>query len=197
MLRECARATLPPPCSNVRWDLYIRSAPQLTATLNTPRLKLRAVALADATFFLRLLNEPSWLENIGDRGVRSHADADRYIRNNIWSQYESHGYGMYVVETPPIATPIGLCGLVKREFLSSPDLGFALLPDWVGRGYAAEAACAVIAHAESRLGIEQLYAIVNRSNRRSLRLLERLGFRHEGAVLIPPAGEEVERFVRP
>jgi [ribosomal protein S5]-alanine N-acetyltransferase len=103
---------------------------------------------------------------------------------------------MYAIEAPPIPTPVGLCGLVKREFLSSPDLGFALLPESVGKGYAAEAARAVIAHAESHLGIERLYAIVNGSNHRSLRLLERLGFRHEGAVLIPPAGEEVERFVR-
>lgn len=154
------------------------------------------MALSDAAFFLRLLNEPSWLENIGDRGVRSGADAESYIRKNIWGQYETHGYGMYLVETPAMPTPIGLCGLVKREFLSSPDLGFALLPEWVGNGYAAEAAGAVIEHAESRLGIERLYAIVNRRNQRSLRLLERLGFRHEGPVQIPPAGEEIERFVR-
>jgi [ribosomal protein S5]-alanine N-acetyltransferase len=145
---------------------------------------------------VRLLNEPSWLENIGDRGVRSQADAESYIIKNIWSQYETHGYGMYVLETPPLPTPIGLCGLVKREFLESPDLGFALLPEWVGKAYAAEAARAVIAHAEGHLAIAQLYAIVSRSNHRSMRLLERLGFRHEGAVLIPPAGEQVERFVR-
>jgi ribosomal-protein-alanine N-acetyltransferase len=169
---------------------------RLTPNLKTPRLELRAVATADAAFFLKLLNESSWLENIGDRGVRSHADAEGYIRKTIWSQYETWGYGMYVVEAPSTSVPMGLCGLVKRDFLDSPDLGFALLPDWVGKGYAAEAARAVIAHAESQLGIEQLYAIVNHSNHRSIRLLERLGFRHQGPFVIPPAGEQVERYVR-
>jgi [ribosomal protein S5]-alanine N-acetyltransferase len=165
--------------------------------LRTPRLELRPVALSDAAFFLRLLNDPSWLENIGDRGVRSHADAEGYIRKTIWSQYETCGYGMYVVEAPATPVPMGLCGLVKRDFLDSPDLGFALLPDWVGKGYALEAAREVIAHAGSQLGIEQLYAIVSRSNHRSIRLLERLGFRHQGLCVIPPAGEQVERYVRP
>lgn len=154
------------------------------------------MALTDAAFFLRLLNEPSWLKNIGDRGVRSHADAESYIRNNIWFQYATHGYGMYVIVSPAGPTPVGLCGLVKREFLESPDLGFALLPEWVGKGYAAEAARAVIAQAESR-GIERLYAIVSRSNHRSMHLLERLAFRHDGPLVIPPSGEQVERFVRP
>ena len=164
--------------------------------LRTLRLELRHVALSDAAFFLKLLNDPSWLENIGDRGVRSHADAEGYIRNTIWSQYETYGYGMYAVEAPSAPVPMGLCGLVKRDFLDSPDLGFALLPDWVGKGYAVEAARAVISHADSQLGIEQLYAIVNRNNHRSIRLLGRLGFRHEGPHLIPPAGEQVERYVR-
>ena len=128
--------------------------------------------------------------------MRSNADAERYIERSIWSQYEAHGYGMYVVEAPATRVPMGLCGLVKRDFLDSPDLGFALLPDWVGKGYAAEAARRVIAHAESQLGIEQLYAIVNHTNDRSIRLLERLGFRHAGPFTIPPGGEEVERYVR-
>ena len=128
--------------------------------------------------------------------MRSHADAERYIERTIWSQYEAHGYGMYVVETPTAHVPMGLCGLVRRDFLDSPDLGFALFPEWVGQGYAAEAARAVIAHAESELGIPRLYGIVNGSNRRSIGLLERLDFRHEGPLWIPPSGPEVERFVR-
>jgi [ribosomal protein S5]-alanine N-acetyltransferase len=102
---------------------------------------------------------------------------------------------MHVIVSSVDRTPVGLCGLVKREFLELPDLGFALLPEWVGKGYAAEAARAVIAQAESR-GIERLYAIVSRSNQRSMHLLERLAFRHEGPLVIPPAGEQVERFVR-
>jgi RimJ/RimL family protein N-acetyltransferase len=166
-----------------------------TVVLETPRLRLRTAALADAGFFLRLMNEPSWLENIGDRGVRSLADAAGYIANNIWAQHQLHGYGMYAVQLRSSGLPIGICGLVKRDFLPGPDLGVALLPDFVGQGYALEAARAVTTHAQSQLGIRQLYAIVGRSNHRSVRLLERLGFSHEERRSTPQ-GVEVELYLR-
>jgi ribosomal-protein-alanine N-acetyltransferase len=162
--------------------------------LTTARLELREVAMGDAAFFFRLLNEPSWLENIGDRGVRSASDAEGYIRTNIWAQYQAYGYGLYVVQLKSIPLAIGLCGLVKRDFLSGPDLGVALLPDFAGFGYASEAARAVMSHARGNLEIERLYAIVKRGNQRSVRLLEQLGFRSEGPYLIPQ-GEEVELYV--
>jgi [ribosomal protein S5]-alanine N-acetyltransferase len=162
--------------------------------LETPRLRLRKAALADGSFFLRLLNEPSWLQNIGDRGVRSIEDAERYIRNNVWTPYQAHGFGMYTVELKSTCVPIGICGLVKRQFLAAPDLGFALLPDYVGCGYAVEAAGGVVLHARNELGITRLYAIAKRGNDRSLRLLGRLGFRYEGPCLTPQ-GEEVELYI--
>ncbi len=154
------------------------------------------MALADAAFFLRLLNEPSWLANIGDRGVRTLADAEGYIRNNIWVPYQAHGFGLYAVQLKSSPLPIGLCGLLKRDFLSSPDLGFALLPDYVGHGYATEAARAVMSHARAALGIGRLYAIVKSGNQRSVRLLGQLGFRGAGPYQIPQ-GDEVELYVCP
>jgi RimJ/RimL family protein N-acetyltransferase len=161
--------------------------------LETPRLTLREAALSDSSFVRRLLNEPSWLENIGDRGVRSDADAEHYIRNNIWLPYQTNGYGMYVVQLKSPALPIGMCGLVKRDFLSAPDLGFALLPDYVGQGYASEAAHAVVLHATQGLGIKRLYAIVKRDNHRSIRLLARLGFHPQGPC-VTPEGEELDLY---
>ncbi len=161
--------------------------------LETARLELREVALGDAAFCLRLLNEPSWLENIGDRGVRSTADAESYIRSHIWAHYQAHGYGLYALQLKSIPLPIGLCGLLKRDFLAAPDLGFALLPDFVGFGYAAEAARAVMAYAQGKLGIGRLYAIVTRGNQRSVRLLGQLGFGHQGPCRTP-SGEEVELY---
>lgn len=155
---------------------------------------LRPAAPADAGFFLRLLNEPSWLENIGDRGVRSLADAEAYISNTIRAAYRTHGFGLYAVQLKSLPLVVGLCGLVKRDFLASPDLGFALLPEYVGQGYATEASRAVMQHAQSELGIERLCAIVKRGNARSVRVLGRLGFRREGPYLIPQ-GEEVELYV--
>jgi RimJ/RimL family protein N-acetyltransferase len=154
------------------------------------------VGLEDAAFFLRLLNEPSWLENIGDRGVRTLADAEDYITNNIRAAYQAHGFGLYALQIRSAPLPIGLCGLVRRDFLSSPDLGFALLPEHCGHGYATEAARAVLKHAHVELGIEQLYAIVRPGNQRSVRLLEQLGFRRTGPYQIPQ-GDEVELYVCP
>ncbi|HXY96914.1 MAG TPA: GNAT family N-acetyltransferase [Steroidobacteraceae bacterium] len=165
----------------------------LLPILTTARLELRPATLEDAAFFLRLLNEPSWLENIGDRGVRTLADAEGYIRNNIWVPYQAHGFGLHTVLLKSSPLPIGLCGLLKRDFLAAPDLGFALLPEFCGLGLATEAARAVLSHAQAGLGIGRLYAIVKPGNQRSVRLLEQLGFRHEGPCQIPQ-GDEVELF---
>ena len=165
----------------------------LLPLLTTPRLELRSAALEDAAFFLRLLNEPSWLENIGDRGVRTLADAEGYIRNNIWAPYRSCGFGLYAVQLKSQPLPIGLCGLVKRDFLCSPDLGFALLPEYCGRGFATEAARAVLSHAQVELRIGRLYAIVRSGNQRSVRLLEQLGFLRAGPYQIPQ-GDVVELY---
>jgi [ribosomal protein S5]-alanine N-acetyltransferase len=164
--------------------------------LATQRLKLRPVALTDAPFLVALLNDPAWLKYIGDRGVRTVADAERYIEARIWSQYETHGFGMYVVELCQAAQRIGTCGLVRREFLAGPDLGVALLPDWVGQGYATEAARAVIGHAEETLRVEALYAIVKSANTRSIGMLERLGFSDQGPFAVPPEGTAVELYMR-
>jgi len=164
-----------------------------TKILETPRLTLREATLSDGSFVRQLLNDPSWLENIGDRGVRSDADAEHYIRNNIWLPYRTNGYGMFVVQLKSSTRPIGMCGLVKREFLSAPDLGFALLPDHVGHGYASEAAHAVVLQAKQKLGIARLYAIVKRDNHRSVSLLLRLGFRPQGPHLLPQ-GEEIDLY---
>ena len=157
--------------------------------LETPRLQLRKVDLSDGPFFLRLLNEPSWLQNIGDRGIRSIADAEAYIRTRILAHYAAHGYGMYVIQRKPQAESIGLCGLVRREFLSGPDLGFALLPEWEGQGYATESARCVMSHAHAQWHIERLLAIAMPGNGRSLAVLSRLGFAFEQTHSTPDGAE--------
>jgi len=168
----------------------------LTPALTTHRLELRPVELEDAAFFVKLLNDPSWLQNIGDRGVHTIPEAESYIRSRIWSQYETYGYGMYVLRATGSAEPMGLCGLVRREFLPGPDLGFALLPEWVGSGFATEAAATVVAHAEGPLGIPSLYAITLPANHRSIGVLLRLKFRREAALSLSD-GDEVDLYVRP
>ena len=143
---------------------------------------------------LRLLNEPSFIENIGDRGVRTADDARAYISNGPVASYERHGFGLWMVELRESGAPVGICGLLKREALEDADLGYALLPEFWSRGYALEAASAVKAYAREGLGLKRLAAIVDAGNQSSIRLLERIGFRYEGMVRLSDDAPELKLF---
>jgi RimJ/RimL family protein N-acetyltransferase len=160
----------------------------------TPRLRLRLLTPADAPYLLRQLNEPSWLRFIGDRGVRTTAEAEQYIRGRIMAPYEQHGFGMYLVEDRAAAIPMGMCGLVKRESLPHADLGFSFLPEYWRQGLAAEAATAVMRHAANPLGHTRLLAITTPDNERSGRLLERLGFGLQQLQQLEPDGETLRVY---
>jgi ribosomal-protein-alanine N-acetyltransferase len=142
----------------------------------TPRLRLRQLRLADAAFILRLVNEPSWLRYIGDKQVRSLDDARAYLRNGPLAMYAREGFGLWLVERLEDGLPLGLCGLIKRDSLPDPDLGFALLPEHEGQGYAREAAEATLAQARGRYRLARVLAITSLENPRSIGLLQRLGF---------------------
>lgn len=143
--------------------------------LETPRLELRELELSDAPFILRLLNEPSFLEFIGDRQVRNLNDAERYIREGPMASVAAHGHGLLHVHLRNQNIPIGICGLVHREYLPDPDIGFALVPEYWGQGYTKEAANAAMVHGREILGIKNILAITSPSNLRSIRVLEKLG----------------------
>lgn len=150
--------------------------------LRTERLRLRLVDTGDAAVFLELLNDPAFIEHIGDRGVRSLAAAAKSIEDGPVAMQRARGHSMYLVELPAEgggAVAAGLCGLVKRDTLEDVDLGYAFLPRHRGRGYAVEAARAVVGHAR-RLGIPRLAAITTPGNAASIALLLRLGMRFEG-----------------
>lgn len=140
---------------------------------------------------LRLLNDPAFLRFVGDRGVRTEADAVEYILRGPVASYERLGYGMYVIELAERAVPIGICGLVKREQLEEPDLGYALDPDYRGSGYAREAAGAVMDHARHSLGLRRLFAIVSPENLPSLRVLEEIGFEFDALRPLFPREAEI------
>ena len=148
-------------------------------TLTTARLRVRALAVPDAAFIVALLNDPAFIRNIGDRGVRTEADAREYLAAGPLASYAAHGFGLCAVDLLATGAPMGICGLLQRPDLPGPDLGFAFLPQFCGQGYAFEAASAVKADAHARLGLETLLAIVNPANERSIRLLVRLGFEFE------------------
>lgn len=163
--------------------------------LQTQRLHLRKLTTEDAPFVLKLVNDPTWLRYIGDRGVRNLEDARAYILNGPVDSYRRRGFGLYLVELRDSGAPIGLCGLIKRPELEDVDLGFALLPNFTGHGYAREAAAAVLEQGHGELGINRIIAITLPENERSIGLLENLGFQFERMIAFPPKGELLKLFV--
>ncbi len=164
---------------------------QPAVLLKTERLALRQLGPGDAPFILRLLNEPSWLANIGDKGVRTPADAQRYIETGPVEMYGRLGFGLYQVRLISSDEPIGMCGLLKRETLEDVDLGFAFFPEFWGNGYAREASAGVLKYARNRLGLTRIVAITARHNDASRRVLETLGFEPEGSVHLEAGAEEL------
>ncbi|QFU22366.1 GNAT family N-acetyltransferase [Shewanella eurypsychrophilus] len=142
--------------------------------LETTRLRLRHVRLTDAEFILELLNTPGFIDNIGDRGVRDLLQAETYLIDGPISSYQQNGFGLYLVERKESGEAIGLCGLVKRPQLDEPDLGYAFLPAFWGKGYAIESSLAVVEYSK-RLAISQLLGIVSPGNDPSIAVLEKLG----------------------
>jgi len=164
--------------------------------LESARLRLARLAFDDAGFILELLNEPDFLRYIGDKGVRSREDAHRYLEQGPLASYARFGYGLYRVGLRPGGEPIGICGVLKRETLEHPDLGFALLARFRCRGYGLEAADAVMRHARHDLGLKRLLAITTRDNVASIRLLERLGFGFERMAEVRAGEPELKVFAR-
>ncbi len=157
----------------------------------TERLRLCRFSDRDAAFILRLLNEPSFIEHIGDKAVRTLEDARSYLRDGPMASYERFGFGLNRVELTGSNTPIGMCGILKRASLDDTDLGNAFLPEYCGKGYASESAVAILDDARTTHGMRRVVAVVSPSNRPSIRLLEKLGFRYEKSVRLD-GGESEE-----
>ena len=162
----------------------------MTEVLETERLALRHATTADDRFIFELVNDPAFIRNIGDRGVRTLADAERYVLDGPIASYEKFGFGMYVVEVRESGTPIGLCGFVKRDWLPDVDIGFAFLPQYRSQGYARESASAVRRYGHEVLGLTRIVAIVSPENADSIRLLEKIGLRFEG--MVRPVNEDAD-----
>jgi RimJ/RimL family protein N-acetyltransferase len=162
--------------------------------LETDRLNLRWLSTDDAEFILELLNEPSFLRFIGDKGVRTLDDARDYILNGPVDMYNRLGFGLYLTELKESGEPIGMCGLIKRDGLEDVDIGFAFLPQFWARGYAYESAAAVMAYGKTVLGLRRIVAITSPDNYASARLLEKLGLRFERMIHLSKDAPEVRLF---
>jgi ribosomal-protein-alanine N-acetyltransferase len=163
--------------------------------LETARLVLRELTIEDAMFVLELLNEPAFHRYIGDKGVRDLAGAEKYIREGPLASYAKHGHGLWRVALKADDTPVGMCGLLKRDFLDHPDLGYALLARHGGKGYAFEAASATLAHARDGLKLGTLHAMTAPENPASIRLLGKLGFKFDRMIPAPGQAEPSRLFV--
>jgi RimJ/RimL family protein N-acetyltransferase len=162
--------------------------------LETERLVLRRMTVSDAEFIFKLVNEPSFIRFIGDKGVRNHADAVQYIQTGPVASYERFGFGLYLVELKERRVPIGMCGLLKRDTLPEADVGFAFLPEFWSQGYAFEAATAVKAYGNDVLGLGRLLAITDPDNESSIKLLEKIGLRFERMIRLSEDAAEVKLF---
>jgi len=160
----------------------------------TARLRLRHLLDCDAPFILELLNEPDFIRNIGDREVRTLEDARRYIQHGPMVSYSQHGFGLFLVELRDSGRPVGICGLLKRDYLQDVDVGFALRESYRGKGYAFEAAQAAMRHGREDLGISRIVAITSPENRASMNVLRKLGLEFERSVRIPDQSRDTQLF---
>jgi RimJ/RimL family protein N-acetyltransferase len=166
---------------------------QTSFVIQTARLELRELNIEDADFILELLNEAGFIRFIGDKGVRTAADARNYIRQGPMDSYARNGFGLYAACLRD-GTPIGICGLVKREGLEEPDVGFAFLSRYWSKGYAVECAAAVLAHAREVLNLSRIVAITSPDNWSSIAVLEKIGLRFERMIRLVDHSPELKLF---
>jgi RimJ/RimL family protein N-acetyltransferase len=162
--------------------------------LETERLALREFQLDDAAFVVELLNEPAFIRYIGDKGVRTLADARDYLLRGPIESYRRLGFGLYLTSLRAHGTPIGMCGLVKREGLADVDVGFALRSCHWSRGYAVEAAAAVLDYGKRILNLRRIVAIVNPGNQASIAVLEKIGLSFERMIRLTEDAAELKLF---
>lgn len=162
-------------------------------SIETERLLIQEFEKTDVDFIIELLNSKGWIEYIGNRDIRTKSDAEQYI-HKLRSSYIGHGYGLWKVSLKYTNNIIGMCGLVKREYLKTPDLGFAFLPQYHNKGYAYEASINIKLYAQKHLGLQSLYAITQPNNTSCLKLLNQLNFERIYHVLLPKEDKPLYLF---
>ncbi|ASD69160.1 GNAT family N-acetyltransferase [Pseudoalteromonas piscicida] len=148
------------------------------------RIFLRKANLNDAGFLLRLLNQKSFIDNIRDKGIKTQQQAEEHIEQAYLIPYQIGAPAAYIVVEASSNISIGLCGLYQRPFFNIPDLGYALLDEFTGRGYASEAARLLMEYAKLEEGYVKLGAITLESNCSSMSLLSKVGFSRIGKIII-------------
>lgn len=148
----------------------------------TERLVIRQFELSDAEFIIRLLNEESFIRYIADKNVRTQEEAIHYLKHGPMASYDKNGFGLNLVSLKNDLTPIGMCGVLKRDELEYPDLGYAFLAEFCGGGYASEAAKKTLTVTMDTYLLDTVYAVTLLENVRSNKLLKKVGFSFQKRV---------------
>jgi [ribosomal protein S5]-alanine N-acetyltransferase len=143
------------------------------ATLPTDRLLLEAISENDGDFMVELMNTDGWIKFIGDRNIHTTIDAVAYIQKINVNQNIVY----WVVKLKDAQTKIGIVTLIKRDHLEHKDIGFAFLPGFSNRGYAFEAANAVLTYLARHRAFMEILAVTLPENINSIKLLQKLGLR--------------------
>ncbi len=162
--------------------------------LETERLLLRQITPDDAHFILELMNDPTYIRFIGDKGVKTIDDAVQYISKIVIDSYQQNGYGLWLVALKETLISIGICGLIKRDIFEDVDLGYAFLADHRGKGYASEAAAAVLGYGMGVLGFARILGVTVPENTASIHVLEKMGMTFEHMVKLQPTGPDLKLF---
>jgi len=162
--------------------------------LQTERLELRWLTLADAPLMLAVWNDPDFLRFVGDRGIRTLEQAEAAMRSGVLKLYADYGYGPFHVARRNAAGSMGICGLFRREGLDDPDIGFALLPQFCSQGFGYEASAAVLRHARDELRLPRVTAIVAPQNKTSIGLLQKLGMHYQRPLRLPGEDHDVSLY---
>jgi len=162
--------------------------------LETERLLLRPLTLDDSDFILELLNTEGWIKYIGDRNIKTNEQARNYLENGPLKSYQTNGFGLSLVQLKTSNKSIGMCGLIKRDYLDHVDIGFAFLPDYTGMGYAYEVAKRTIQYAINELQKENILAITIPENSSSIKLLEKIGFKYDKNFITEDTREELSLY---
>ncbi|SFE40599.1 Protein N-acetyltransferase, RimJ/RimL family [Chitinophaga sp. CF118] len=160
----------------------------------TERLIISELTIQDAPFVLTLLNTPTWIQYIGDRGIKNIDEARNYLLNGPIASYKQRGFGLYLIKLKEGNIPIGMSGLIKREGLDNVDIGFALHPDYARKGYAFECADAIMKYAREVLKIPVIVAITTEDNASSISLLKKIGLQYKEMVILPGNPKEYMLF---
>ncbi len=162
--------------------------------LETEKLKLRELTLDDTSFIIELVNSTGWLKYIGDRNIKTTEQSKAYIENGPMKSYSENGFGLWLVESKVHKKPIGMCGLLRRDYLNHPDIGFAFLPEFIGKGFGFEAATGTISFAKNQLNFSSICAITMPDNVASIKLLEKIGMKFIKSISPPGSQEELHLY---